>query len=409
MTRPELTHTLADALPDMTVAVDGTDFPDARLVVLNEPLARELGLDTQWLRTPEGIQWLAGSEGGHATAYAGHQFGQFVPLLGDGRALLLGDLPAAPAEVGSPRFEIQLKGSGLTPFSRRGDGMGAIGPMLREYLVSEFIAAVGVPTTRSLAVLDTGETVIRQQGKVPAGIVVRVAQSHLRVGSVQYAATRSAELVQAVVEAAGYTDGARLLNDVIARQLDLVCQWMRIGFVHGVMNTDNTALSGETIDYGPCAFTERFAGDAVFSSIDTTGRYRFGNQPNIIAWNLARLAEALTPVVDHQEAQDIVLTIPDRFAKHWEKWIGEHQTGLEQADDIATYNREHGIVDKPGPLFLPRNRMLEAAIQEAEQRANLDPYLELLAAVADPYNPEAGPEWMKAPEGAFAYTTFCGT
>ena len=180
----------------MAAAVPGTSFHGARLVVLNEPLAAELGLDAQWLRSPEGVAWLSGASGGHATAYAGHQFGQFVPLLGDGRALLLGDV----TDARGTRREIQLKGSGPTPFSRPGsDGFGAIGPMLREYLVSEFMHAAGVPTTRSLAVLDTGESVIRQQGRVPGGIVVRVARSHLRVGSVQYAATKSSQLVADVV------------------------------------------------------------------------------------------------------------------------------------------------------------------------------------------------------------------
>lgn len=230
----ELTHGFADVLPQMVAEVAPTGFSDAELVVLNEPLACELGLDVQWLRSPAGVQWLTGGWGGHATAYAGHQFGQFVPLLGDGRALLIGTLLHTDNAGRQSAREIQCKGSGRTPFSRPGaDGMGAIGPMLREYLVSEFMHAVGVPTTRSLAVVDTGEMVIRQQGQVPAGIVVRVAASHLRVGSVQYAATQSAELLEAVVRAAGFSDAAALLEGVLGRQLDLVAQWMRLGFVHG--------------------------------------------------------------------------------------------------------------------------------------------------------------------------------
>ena len=401
MPQPNLSHSFAEQLPDMVRAVGGTDFPAAELVVLNEPLARELGLDPAWLRSADGVQWLAGAGGGHATAYAGHQFGQFVPLLGDGRALLLGDIEGR---------EIQLKGSGPTPFSRPGsDGFGAVGPMLREYLVSEFMHAVGIPTTRSLAVLTTGENVIRQQGQVPGGIVVRVARSHLRVGSVQYAATQSGELVEAVVAAAGFQDAGLLLADVMNRQMELVARWMRIGFVHGVMNTDNTALSGETIDYGPCAFTERFVGSAVFSSIDRQGRYAFGNQPTIIAWNLARLAEALLPVMDMAKAQAIVGNAQDVWDAHWARWVGPHADGLAAAEDIATYNREHGIDGQPGPIFVPRNGMLERAIVAAEQQGDTAPYFELLAAVTDPFNPEAGPKWMKAPEGAFDFITFCGT
>ncbi|MCP1386610.1 protein adenylyltransferase SelO family protein [Corynebacterium sp. TA-R-1] len=401
MAQPNLNHTFAAALPDMVREVPGTHFPAAELVVLNEPLARDLGLDPAWLRSADGVQWLTGAAGGHATAYAGHQFGQCVPVLGDGRALLLGDIGGR---------ELQLKGSGRTPFSRPGsDGFGALGPMLREYLVSEFMHAVGVPTTRSLAVLTTGDQVIRQQGQVPGGIVVRVSQSHLRVGSVQYAATQSEALVADVVAAAGFEDAGLLLADVMSRQMELVARWMRIGFVHGVMNTDNTTLSGETIDYGPCAFTERFVGNAVFSSIDRQGRYAFGNQPTIIAWNLARLAEALLPVIPMARAQTIVGNAQNVWDEHWAQWVGEHADGLAAAEDITTYNREHGINGEPGPIFIPRNGMLETAIAQAEQHGNLAPYRELLAAVTDPYNPEAGPEWMKAPEGAFDYTTFCGT
>ena len=265
MTRPQLDHTFAENLPELAHAEPGRRFENPQMVALNEPLAQELGLDVAWLRSSDGLAWLTGAQGGHALAYAGHQFGQFVPLLGDGRALLLGNIAG---------HEIQLKGSGLTVFSRRGsDGVGAIGPMLREHLVSTFMHAVGVPTTRSLAVLTTGEKVIRQNGAVPGGIVVRVAKSHLRVGTVQYAATQSEDLVRQIVTAAGFDNAASLLETVTRRHFDLVAHWMRIGFVHGVMNTDNVALSGETIDYGPCAFTERFDAAASFSSIDRQGRY----------------------------------------------------------------------------------------------------------------------------------------
>ena len=401
MNHPQLAHTLADTLPELAHAEPGTPFENPQLVALNEPLAKELGLDVAWLKSADGLKFLSGSHGGHAMAYAAHQFGQFVPLLGDGRALLLGDTAG---------HEIQLKGSGLTAFSRPGtDGVGAIGPMLREHLVSTFMHAVGVPTTRSLAVLSTGGTVIRQNGAVPGGIVVRVAKSHLRVGTVQYAATQSEELTRKVVTAAGFDTAEEMLRTVTRRQFDLVAHWMRLGFVHGVMNTDNVALSGETIDYGPCAFTERFDGTASFSSIDRQGRYAFGNQPNIIAWNMARLAEALYPLLGAEKVDEYVKTVQPAWDEAWAKWIGNDHDGLNAADDITTYNREHGINGEPGPIFIPRNQMLQEAIDAAELRGDYAPYNELLAAVSDPYNEKAGPEWMTRPEGQLPFVTFCGT
>ena len=401
MNHPQLAHTLADALPELAHAEPGTKFENPQLVALNEPLAEELGLDAAWLKSDDGLRFLSGGSGGHAMAYAAHQFGQFVPLLGDGRALLLGDTAG---------YEIQLKGSGLTSFSRPGtDGVGAIGPMLREHLVSTFMHAVGVSTTRSLAVLSTGGTVIRQNGAVPGGIVVRVAKSHLRVGTVQYAATQSEELTQKVVAAAGFDTAEEMLRTVTRRQFDLVAHWMRLGFVHGVMNTDNVALSGETIDYGPCAFTERFDGSASFSSIDRQGRYAFGNQPNIIAWNMARLAEALYPLLGAEKVDEYVKTVQPAWDEAWAKWIGSDHDGLNAAADITTYNREHGINGEPGPIFIPRNQMLQEAIDAAELRGDYAPYNELLAAVSDPYNEKAGPEWMARPEGQLPYVTFCGT
>ena len=401
MNQPQLAHTLADALPELAHAEPGTKFENPQLVALNEPLAEELGLDVAWLKSEDGLKFLSGSQGGHAMAYAAHQFGQFVPLLGDGRALLLGDTAG---------HEIQLKGSGLTAFSRPGtDGVGAIGPMLREHLVSTFMHAVGVPTTRSLAVLSTGGTVIRQNGAVPGGIVVRVAKSHLRVGTVQYAATKSEELTQKVVAAAGFADAEELLRTVTRRQFDLVAHWMRLGFVHGVMNTDNVALSGETLDYGPCAFTERFDGTASFSSIDRQGRYAFGNQPNIIAWNMARLAEALYPLLGAKKVNEYVTTVQAAWDEAWARWIGADHDGLNAAADITTYNREHGINGAPGPIFIPRNQMLQEAIDAAELRGDYTAYNELLSAVSDPYNEKAGPDWMARPEGQLHYVTFCGT
>lgn len=397
-----LNHSFADALPTMAVEALGADFPAPQIVVLNEPLARDLGLDPTWLRSDDGLRWLTGANGGHATAYAGHQFGQFVPLLGDGRALLLGDLPTPDSRV-----EIQLKGSGPTPFSRPGsDGRGALGPMLREYLVSEFMHAVGVPSTRSIAVLTTGEKVLRHHGNAPGGIVVRVARSHLRVGSVQYAAAHSPDLVRAVIRTAGFDAPEDLLATVMERQLELVAQWMRIGFVHGVMNTDNVALSGETLDYGPCAFTEKFRPAAVFSSIDAHGRYAFGNQPDIMAWNLTRLAEALLPASNEDAMREVLADMEPTWHRVWEKHVPDPQA-LAQAEDITTYNHKH----HGGPVFIPRNRMLERAISSAEREGDLEPYFELLTAVTDPYNSEAGPAWMAEPEGdeGEPFITYCGT
>ncbi len=279
-----------------------------RLVKFNGELAELLGLDAEALSGPEGVEVLAGNRiaiGSEpvALAYAGHQFGHFVPQLGDGRANLLGEVVGRDGV----RYDLQLKGSGPTPFSRRGDGRAALGPVLREYIVSEAMTAMGVPSTRALAAVTTGERVLRETA-LPGAVLTRVAASHLRVGSFQYFAAR------------GDTEGVRILSDyairrhypeaadtlrpygaflagVIARQAALVAQWMLLGFIHGVMNTDNMSISGETIDYGPCAFMEAYEADKVFSSIDRNGRYAYSNQPHAAHWNLTRLAEALLPLL----------------------------------------------------------------------------------------------------------------
>src|SRR5829696_4984003 len=279
-----------------------------RLVRLNEGMAERLGLDPDWLAGPEGVGVLAGNrvpEGAEpiALAYAGHQFGQFVPQLGDGRAILLGELVGRDGA----RRDLQLKGSGPTPFSRRGDGRAALGPVLREYLVSEAMAALGVPTTRALAAVTTGEAVLRER-PLPGAVLTRVAASHVRVGTFQYFAARGdAEAVRLLADHAiarhypGAAPAGRpyraLLDAVVARQADLVARWLLIGFVHGVMNTDNTSIAGETIDYGPCAFVDAYDPTTVFSSIDHLGRYAYGNQPWVVQWNLARLAETLLPLL----------------------------------------------------------------------------------------------------------------
>ncbi len=294
--------------------VDPTAVASPRLVKLNVELARDLGLDPEALASERGVAILAGNAvavGSEplAIAYAGHQFGHFVPQLGDGRANLLGEVVGRDGV----RYDIQLKGSGRTPFSRGGDGRAALGPVLREYILSEAMAAFGVPTTRALAAVTTGERVLRET-ILPGAVLTRVAASHLRVGTFQYFAARGdAEATRRLADyaiARHYPQAAQakqpylaLLDGVIARQASLVARWMLIGFIHGVMNTDNTSISGETIDYGPCAFLEAYDPAKVFSSIDHYGRYAYGNQPTAMHWNLARLAEALLPVLE-QEAGD---------------------------------------------------------------------------------------------------------
>ncbi|MBS9721714.1 YdiU family protein [Tianweitania sp. BSSL-BM11] len=302
------------------------------LIELNEPLAQELGLDIEWLKSPDGLAMLAGNqfpEGAEpiAMAYAGHQFGQFSPQLGDGRATLLGEVVDAQGR----RRDLQLKGSGPTSFSRRGDGRAAIGPVLREYIVSEAMAALGIPTTRALAAVSTGDPVYRET-VMPGAVLTRVASSHIRVGTFQFFAARSdEEAVKLLADHAinrHYPDakGAEnpyraLLEAVIEAQASLVARWMGVGFIHGVMNTDNMAISGETIDYGPCAFLDAYDPAKVFSSIDQGGRYAYANQPGIAQWNLARLAEALLPLLheDRDEGVKIAQSLIAGFREPFEK------------------------------------------------------------------------------------------
>ena len=288
-----------------------------QLIRLNGELAKQLGLDPEWLLQPEGVRFLSGKEIAPgslpiATAYAGHQFGNFVPQLGDGRAVLLGEV----VDPNNSRFDLQLKGAGRTPFSRGGDGKAALGPVLREYLVSEAMAALGIPTTRALAALTTGQHVLRER-TLPGAVIVRVASSHIRVGTFQYFAARADDeavrlLADHVIErhypaASGAKRPYRaLLDSVIAAQAKLIAQWLAVGFIHGVMNTDNTAVSGETIDYGPCAFMDTYDPAAVFSSIDRQGRYAYANQPQIGLWNLSRFAETLLPLLSDDEDAAIV-------------------------------------------------------------------------------------------------------
>jgi serine/tyrosine/threonine adenylyltransferase len=332
------------ALPaNFFARVAPTPVASPRLIKLNRPLAVRLGLDPDRLDSPEGAEILAGKripDGADpiAMAYAGHQFGHFVPQLGDGRAILLGEV----IDADGIRRDIQLKGSGPTPFSRRGDGRAALGPVLREYIVSEAMAVLGIPTTRSLAAVITGENVMRET-MLPGAVLTRVASSHIRVGTFQFFAAR------------GDTDGVRRLADhvierhypqlanterpyhallqaVIVRQAELVARWLLVGFIHGVMNTDNTSISGETIDYGPCAFMDRYDPAKVFSSIDEMGRYAYANQPRIALWNLTRLAECLLPL----------------FSDDQDKAISEAQTALGEFAETFSTAFQTGLRSKLG-------------------------------------------------------------
>lgn len=324
-----------------------------RLIALNTRLAQSLGLDAAWLASPEGIAMLAGQvmPAGVtpvALAYAGHQFGQFVPQLGDGRALLLGDVTDASGMV----REIQLKGSGRTAFSRRGDGRAALGPVLREYVLSEAMAALGVPTTRALAAVGTGETVYRETA-LPGAVITRVASSHIRVGTFQFFAARQDHAglklladyaIQRHYPQAAQADApyGALLECIIAAQAALIARWMHLGFIHGVMNTDNMAISGETLDYGPCAFMEQYDPATVFSFIDEKGRYAYARQPTMALWNLTRLAEAMLPLLAEDEdkaverAQEALARFEPEFQALYLKGL-RAKLGLstEQADDAS--------------------------------------------------------------------------
>ncbi len=329
--------------------VQPTKVAEPRLVKLNRPLAELLGADVTLLESPEGAQILAGNvvpAGAEpiALAYAGHQFGHFVPQLGDGRAILLGEVVGKDGR----RRDVQLKGAGRTRFSRGGDGRAALGPVLREYVVSEAMAALGIPTTRTLAAVTTGEGV-RRDDVLPGAILTRVAASHVRVGTFQYFAGKGDQealrILTAYVLARHYPDSSGTGNDALAlleRVIDahatLVARWLGVGFVHGVMNTDNTAISGETLDYGPCAFIDDYDPDKTFSSIDHGGRYAFANQPRIALWNVTRLAESLLGLVSEDEdlAARLVTERLERFESQFESAyldVMRAKLGLVRADD----------------------------------------------------------------------------
>ena len=469
----------ARELPELSIPWSAQESPDARVLVLNEPLADELGLDTTWLRSTAGLGLLTGNavpEGAApvAQAYAGHQFGGFSPRLGDGRALLLGEIVDADGAL----RDLHLKGSGPTPFARGGDGYAAVGPMLREYLVSEAMHALGVPTTRSLAVIATGRTVYRESA-LPGAVLARVASSHLRVGTFQYAATQDdlgllqrltdcAIARHAPVAAAAERPALALLDAVIEAQATTVARWMSIGFVHGVMNTDNMTISGETIDYGPCAFLDGYDPSSVYSSIDHSGRYSYHHQPIVAEWNLARFAETLLPLIDDDlpHAVELATTALAHFSEHYaETWLALMRAKLglraevndessaalatdllallqEQRADYTSSFRELGTVarggarpavlegdageawverwltfapdadamDRVNPVYIPRNHLVEEALQAATA-GDLAPFTRLLEAVARPVDERPGLERFAeaAPTTFGPYTTYCGT
>ncbi len=438
------------------------------LVALNDTLARGLGLDPAALQTPEGAAILAGNAipvGARpiAQAYAGHQFGHWNPQLGDGRAILLGEVVGADGL----RRDIQLKGAGRTPWSRGGDGRAWLGPVLREYLCSEAMAAIGVPTTRALAATLTGEDVYRETA-LPGAVLTRVAASHIRVGTFQFFAARGDRDALAALTAhtiaRHYPDaeGAPgLLAAVTAAQARLIAQWMSLGFIHGVMNTDNCAVSGETIDYGPCAFMDSYHPATVFSSIDHGGRYAYGNQPQIALWNLAQFATALIPLMDDRDAAiDTFTAIINRFADLYQAaWLARFgaKLGLAQpteddrplieallalmardGSDFTNTFRALGtaaardqftdreafdkwerrwidrapdmtLMARTNPAVIPRTHRIEQAIA-AGVDGDFDPFHAMLAAVTDPYAPDPDPLWTAPPAEEERVTqTFCGT
>jgi uncharacterized protein YdiU (UPF0061 family) len=451
-------------------------------VAFNRPLAAALGLEPHALDGPHGADVFSGNalpDGARplAQAYAGHQFGHFTAL-GDGRAILLGE----QITPDGTRVDIQLKGAGQTRFSRRGDGRAALGPMLREYLISEAMHALGIPTTRSLAVVMTGEPVYRET-VLQGAVLTRVASSHIRVGTVEWAAAQRDE--DALRALASYTRARHypeladapephlaLFEAIVERQASLIARWQLVGFIHGVMNTDNMALSGETIDYGPCAFMDSYDPATVFSSIDHGGRYAYGNQPAIAQWNLARLAEALLSLLDPdphravESATAVLETFPERFTRHWMSgmrsklglftvepddtivvedllaWMQRRTAdftntfrmlssaasaqALAAADPdfhawyqrlLARRAREaradgmaEDLLRRHNPAFIPRNHKVEDALEAAATALDMTAFERLLDVVRTPYDHTRDrPEFSTTPEGAPPYRTFCGT
>lgn len=462
-------------LPEVFHAtVTPNEVPAPKLLAWNQALGVELGLassdydETQLAKIFGGSVALEGSQP-ISMAYAGHQFGSFVPQLGDGRAALLGEVVTDSGH----RLDVQLKGSGRTPFSRGGDGKSWLGPVLREYILSEAMHRLGVPTTRALAAVATGEKVYRES-PMPGGVFTRVASSHLRVGTFQYfAARKDVESLKTLADYAidrHYPNAKEepskylgLFQSVVKRQAELIAHWMSIGFIHGVMNTDNTAISGETIDYGPAAYLDEFRFDKVFSSIDTYGRYAFGNQPNMGQWNLARFAETLLLLdASKDELETILATFPDHYGSHYLQLMGpklglydvqEADSGLiaewlqylndkgldytlsfrelasrTDASDETRFGtfetkwRERtttqgktpaeisGFMNSVNPLFIPRNHRVEQAIVEAVD-GNLSVFNEMNTVLAEPFTKNSNlSHYAEAPAASERVTrTFCGT
>ena len=447
--------------------VEPTPMKQPRVVLFNHALAAQLGLGEDEAAIYTGNHLPPGARP-IAQAYAGHQYAHFTGL-GDGRAILLGEQITPDGD----RFDIQLKGQGPTPYSRRGDGRAALGPMLREYLISEAMHALRIPTTRSLAVASTGEMVWRQDGGLPGAVLTRVAASHIRVGTFEWAAAhRDATALRALTEhtrARHYPEventPVALFEAVSERQATLLAKWMLIGFVHGVMNTDNMALSGETIDYGPCAFIDAYHPETVFSSIDRHGRYAYGQQPQIAQWNLARLAEAMLPLFHEDEKQAVEIAnglIPKfegRFKHHWlagmraklglfneepedaalvQSLLDDMQEsgadftntfvaltiGRFEADDWHTrwhtrwqqrlarqpQTREEAaqLMQRSNPAVIPRNHKVEEALAAA-QNGDLQPLQRLLETVTRPWDHGRVAEEFTRPGTPAGYRTFCGT
>jgi uncharacterized protein YdiU (UPF0061 family) len=460
--------------------VEPTKVRDPKLIILNKKLAKDLNLDFSQINKKVIAEIFSGNalpKGSKsiAQAYAGHQFGHFT-MLGDGRAILLGEHLVNKNQ----RFDIQFKGSGKTSFSRSGDGRAALGPMLREYIISEAIHALNIPTTRSLAVISTGEKVVREN-LLPGAILTRVASSHIRVGTFQYIAAKQnindlKTLVNYTIDRhypeiqSSNNKALDLLNLVMERQCQLVINWIRVGFVHGVMNTDNMTISGETIDYGPCAFMDHFNPKTVFSSIDKFGRYSFSNQPAITKWNLTRFAECLIPLIDLNEDKAIKMAgeIIDNFQNIYEeKWLnmmrdklgffGEDQNDKKIIDDLlnwmeknkadytntfcylmnidvvnneiykdndflawlknwqnrllvnnGTKEKSLNLMKNINPTVIPRNHKVEEALLSANDY-NLEKMNKLLSVLNNPYNSQQNIKEFQTPSLNNDYQTFCGT
>ena len=466
MTEPaswRLEHTYTRLPGLFFTEVEPTPVKEPRMIIFNHALADALGLPEDEAAIYAGNALPPGARP-IAQAYAGHQFAHFTGL-GDGRAILLGEQITPSGD----RFDIQLKGPGPTPYSRRGDGRAALGPMLREYIISEAMHALGIPTTRSLAVAATGEKVWRQDGGLPGAVLTRVAASHIRVGTFEWAAAhRDTAALRALAEhtrqrhySDAENDPVALFEAVMERQAMLIAKWMHVGFIHGVMNTDNMALSGETIDYGPCAFMDAYDPATVFSSIDRNGRYAYGSQAPIAQWNLARLAEAMLPLFHEDEKQAVEVAnglIPrfeGRFKHHWlagmRAKLGLMTEEVEDAvliQDLLDWMKETGadftntfrdltngrlepmewhlrwserlkrqpqsaaeisqLMRRSNPAFIPRNHKVEEALATANG-GDLNPLQRLLTVLADPFDHTLELPEFSEPSGQDSYQTFCGT